>query len=35
MNAITFAINLSQIIHITLKLDIIELGAQAWKLVIG
>ncbi len=26
MNAITFAIDLPQIIHLTLKLDIIELG---------
>ncbi len=35
MNAIMFAIDLPQIVHLTLKLDIIELGAHVVKLVIG
>jgi hypothetical protein len=30
-----FATDLPQIVHLTLKLDIIELGAQVGKLVIG
>jgi hypothetical protein len=35
MNAIMFAIDLPQIVHLTLKMDIIELGAHVGKIVIG
>jgi hypothetical protein len=35
VNAITFAIDLPQIIHITLKSNIIEPSVQVGKLVIG